>query len=134
MKCLLGIVCILYLFLVFCFRMCVIRHVLCVKYILQSCLCYCVELCLESITSLSNLIQFTPTEIDLSFSPLPKELLPPIITCKDFSVGEKAQKLLKVCTPFFFITCSVTSYFFINMQYYRRIPQIRPPFLHASLG
>ena len=65
--------------------------------VLQFRLCHCVELCLESIASLLNLIRFTPTEIDLSFSPLPEELLPPIITCKDFSVGEKAQNLLKVC-------------------------------------
>lgn len=93
----------------------IMYFVLNISYILQSCLCYCVELCLESITSLSNLIQLAPTEIELSFSPLPEEVLPPIITCKDFSIGEKAQKLLIVCTPFFFITCSVTSYFFVVM-------------------
>ena len=54
------------------------------------------ELCLESITSLSNLLQFASTEIDLSFSPLPVEMLPPIVTSRDFSVRERALKLLKV--------------------------------------
>ena len=53
------------------------------------------ELCLESIESLSDLIRYVPSEMDFSFSALPKEMLPPIV--KDSCVGEEALKRLKVC-------------------------------------
>ena len=67
-----------------------------IYFLFQSVLCSCVELCLESISSLSNIIKSMPTEFDLSCSPLPEEMLYPVVRCKDKSVGEGALKLLEV--------------------------------------